>query len=225
MREEMIPATQAIAALRRIDERSRLLIRLDSEAALLSGELRRMDGLQRTLDYRTMRSPDALFLRAEWHRRNRRDVDACRTLNRILALDASWAPAVAMRSVVRGRLGDRRGAWIDAEVVSRLGRPEWGIPSAALADVAAADTARAKERLRSVVPPKRNGAASYLESLLKGAALLSIENPVRARSYLEATICEDPYRRLLSGDPLLAGSPPVTACRVSASVNSSVGGS
>ena len=221
LRGELKPAEQALAGLRRLEARPSLLQPLELQFALLNGDARKLSALHASKDYQQLRDPDALFARAEWHRRNRRDAEACRTLNRILTLNPGWAPAVAMRAVVRSRLGDIRGAWVDAEIVSRLGRPEWGNSIAALTDVAAKDTARAIERLTTVVAPPAASATTYLQSLFNGAALLAIRKADRASEFLAATVCEDPYHELLADDPLLAGFKSTRSCRSSASVGRS----
>jgi tetratricopeptide (TPR) repeat protein len=73
---------------------------------------------------------------------------SCRALDLALSINPRIALAYELRAMSRLRRGDVRPAWIDAETGRRLGAEVPGEAVAALVDVAARDTVRARVRIR-----------------------------------------------------------------------------
>jgi tetratricopeptide (TPR) repeat protein len=73
---------------------------------------------------------------------------ACHALNLAISSDAEFAPAYVLRGMLRAELGERREAWADVEVATRLGHPEWGERAAAILDVRYGEANDAAGRLR-----------------------------------------------------------------------------
>jgi hypothetical protein len=156
-----------------------------------------------------------LFLRAEWERRRGRPRLACLALNRIIVLDETWAPAYVMRALVRSQLGDRRGGWADAELVSRLGRPAWGEATAALIDISMGDVAAVRRRARQKFRVDATVTLPWVDALLRAAVFHAIDDGERAQQVLATMPCDDYRRRFLAGDPLLRFLRIPARCQVS----------
>jgi tetratricopeptide (TPR) repeat protein/TolB-like protein len=123
-----------------------------------------------------------------------RDADACALLNRAIVQDALLAPAWALRALVRARNDDLRFAWADAETAERLGNVFLGESAAALVDLAARDTARARERLQAVWEQVRErGSVGVREGRAIAVALLASQQPKRALDVLEAVRALGPW--------------------------------
>ena len=123
-----------------------------------------------------------------------RDGEACTLLNRAIFDDALLAPAWALRALVRARHDDLRFAWADAETAERLGNPFLGESSAALVDLVARDTVRARERLQSLWEQvQARGAVGVREGRSIAVALLATHQPKRALDVLEAVRASGPW--------------------------------
>jgi len=214
-RDEPVAASIAVDALRRSGARQ-------AEVAWLTAEIRQVQGnttaaSQALADAgsRIWGHVPALFLRAEIDRRQGRPQLACLALNRVLTLDAAWAPAYVMRALVRADLGDRRGGWADAELAGRLGRAEWGTAVSALIDISMGEarTVRLRARQRLSVDP--DATLPWMDALLRAAVFHALGDPERARFALETLPCRDYRRRTLDGDPLLRFLRIPGDCRVS----------
>jgi len=117
----------------------------------------------------------------------KRDVDACGLLNRAILEDALYAPAWALRAIVRGRHDDLRFAWADAETAERLGSTLLGESAAALIDLTARDTVRARERLTILWQDVRDRkSVSAHEGRAVAVALLAAGDNSRALDVLES---------------------------------------
>ena len=117
----------------------------------------------------------------------RRDVDACGLLNRAITEDALYAPAWALRALVRGRHDDLRFAWADAETAERLGSILLGESSAAQIDLLARDTVRARERLTILWQEVRDRkTVSVSEGRAVAVALLAAGDKSHALDVLES---------------------------------------
>lgn len=215
LRDEPIAASQVIDGLRRMAPTSDDLSWLTMELALVHGDARATRTAMESNVPQQARSPRALYLRAEHARRTNNLVDACQSLNRLLVLEPSWAPAYVQRALVRTSLGDRRGGWQDAEMATRLGQPVWGNMVSALIDYSVSDSVRTRARLRrlSVIEPET--VLPTLDVLLRAAVRQASGQTDRALRVLSVAPCDDPHRRYLSSDPLLQGLKVPTDCRSS----------
>jgi tetratricopeptide (TPR) repeat protein len=214
-RDEPVAASMAVDALRRIGARP-------AEVAWLTAEIRQVQGnataaSQALFDAgsRNWGHVPALFLRAELDRRQGRSQSACLALNRILVLDAAWAPAYVMRALVRADLGDRRGGWADAELAGRLGRVEWGTAVSALIDISMGEARTVRYRARQGLGVAADATLPWMDALLRAAVFHALGDPERARFALAALPCRDYRRRTLDGDPLLRFLRIPSDCRVS----------
>ena len=117
----------------------------------------------------------------------RRDPDACALLNRAIVEDALYAPAWALRALVRGRHDDLRFAWADAETAERLGSLLLGESAAAQIDLIARDTVRARERLTVLWQEVRDRkTVSVHEGRAVAVALLAAGDKSHALDVLES---------------------------------------
>lgn len=124
---------------------------------------------------------------AELAAAERRDADACVLLNRAILEDALYAPAWALRALVRGRHDDLRYAWADAETAERLGSTLLGESAAAIIDLTARDTVRARERLAILWQDVRDRkSVSSHEGRAVAVALLAAGENSRALDVLES---------------------------------------
>jgi TolB-like protein len=116
----------------------------------------------------------------------RRDGDACSALNQAVADDPLYAPAWALRGLLRARHDDLRFAWADAETATRLGKPLLGEAASARIDLVARDTARARARLQVLWKNIRaRGVVSARDGGAVAAALLAAGQTPRALDVLE----------------------------------------
>jgi len=130
---------------------------------------------------------------AELAMAERRDADACGLLNRAILEDPLYAPAWSFRALVRGRHDDLRFAWADAETADRLGATLLGESAAALIDLTARDTVRARERLAILWQDVRDRkSVSAHEGRAVAVALLAAGENSRALDVLESVRPMDP---------------------------------
>jgi TolB-like protein/tetratricopeptide (TPR) repeat protein len=116
----------------------------------------------------------------------RRDGDACSALNQAVADDPLFAPAWALRALLRARHDDLRFAWADAETATLLGNALLGESAAARVDLVARDTARARQRLQVLWRNVRaKGGVSAREGGAIAAALIAAGQTPRALDVLE----------------------------------------
>lgn len=203
LRNEPEAAEQVLAGLGRAGERADDVTWLRAELARVRGDSGLAERIVRDAGISIAEHVPTLFLRAEWERRRGRPRLACLALNRIIEIDESWAPAYVMRALIRSQLGDRRGGWADAEIVSRLGRPTWGEATAALIDVSMGEVANVRRLARGKFQVDDSATLPWLDALLRAAVYLSIDDAERARQVLATVPCDDYRRRYLAGDPLL----------------------
>lgn len=115
---------------------------------------------------------------------------ACHALNAAIASDDELAPAYALRALVRAELGERREAWVDAEVATRLGHPEWGERAAAVLDARYGDAEHANERLRPL-GGLRATPANYLDAVLLAQAAVAVARRGSVTNLANAWPCKD----------------------------------
>jgi len=214
-RDEPVAASMAVDALRRSGARP-------AEVAWLTAEIRQVQGNATAASHALVEAGSriwghvpALFLQAELDRRQGRSQSACLALNRILVLDAAWAPAYVMRALVRADLGDRRGGWADAELAGRLGRVEWGMAVSALIDISMGEARTVRYRARQGLSVAADATLPWMDALLRAAVFHALGDPERARFALATLPCRDYRRRTLDGDPLLRFLRIPADCRVS----------
>lgn len=215
LRNEPVAAQQVLDGLRRIAPRADEMVWLRAELARARGDSTLAEAIINEAGSSIVEHVPTLFLRAEWERRRGRPQLACLALNRIVVLNESWAPAYVMRSLVRSKLGDRRGGWADAEIVSRLGRPGWGTATTALIDISMGDVSRVRRLARRELAVREESTLAWLDVLLRAAVFRGTNDLERAREALAAMPCDDYRRRYLAGDPLLTPLPLPPRCKVS----------
>lgn len=175
--------------------RARALIALPQGTAAAARELR---SAWNTLDVAVLLDAAMLAMDA------RRDSEACQLLDTAIANDPLSAPAFALRSLLRLRMGDMRGGWADAEMTHQLGRPTWG---EALDILAASRTSASQELLGRVQRFTRRVRAdsselSVIDARLTAIALSAAGEPELARSVLARMRQSDPRRSLTLGEAL-----------------------
>ena len=215
LRNEPAAANQALDALRTIAPRADEVVWLRAELARVRGDSTDAEAIIREAGSSIVGHVPTLFLRAEWERRRGRPQLACLALNRIVVLNETWAPAYVMRALVRSKLGDRRGGWADAEIVSRLGRPAWGAATTALIDISMGDVSRVRRLARRDLAVREESTLAWLDVLLRAAVFRGTNDIQRAQQALAAMPCDDYRRRYLAGDPLLVPLPLPPRCKVS----------
>ena len=124
---------------------------------------------------------------------------ACHALNAAVASDDELAPAYALRALVRADLGERRAAWVDAEVATRLGHPEWGERVAAVLDARYGDADHASGRL-SPLGGLHAVPANYLDAILIGEAAIAVSRRGAVPNLANAWPCKDLRRGALVRD-------------------------
>lgn len=140
-----------------------------------------------------------------------RSVVACHALNHAIAADETMAPAYALRAIVRGELRDRRSSWIDAEVATRLGHPEWGERAAGILDVKYGDRSHAAARLR----PLGGTAAqptNYLDAILLARANVALSQGGGASLRVAPWTCREFWWSVLVRDARTIGASIGNAC-------------
>ena len=203
LRDEPLAASQVIDGLRRVAPASEDLAWLTTELMFLRGDAREMTSSMAGSLPEAGRHIRTLYQRAEWERRTGSLPVACQSLNRLLVLEPSWAPAYVQRALVRTALGDRRGGWQDAEMATRLGQPLWGSMVSALIDFSVSDSLRTRARLRALDAVDEDTVLPWLDALLRGAVWRATGQKARAIDVISVTPCDDPRRRRFAGDPLL----------------------
>ena len=124
---------------------------------------------------------------------------ACHALNAAILSDDELAPAYALRALVRAELGERRQAWVDAEVATRLGHPEWGERVAAVLDAKYGNAEQATERLRPL-GGLRAIPANYLDAVLLAQAAMAVSRGGLVRNLANAWPCKDLRRGAIVRD-------------------------
>ncbi len=100
---------------------------------------------------------------------------SCAALNAALKVDEELAAAYALRALARAENGERRYGWIDAEVATRLGHPEWGERAAAVLDVRYGQRSQAPLRLAPLGGVTARP-TNYLDALLLAQAAVSLSS-------------------------------------------------
>ena len=124
---------------------------------------------------------------------------ACHALNAAIAADEQLASAYALRALIRADLGERRAAWVDAEVATRLGHPEWGERAAAVLDVKFGNEEHATERLRTL-GGLRIAPTNYLDALLLAQAAMAMAQRGAVNNLADTWPCSDLRRAALVRD-------------------------
>ena len=124
---------------------------------------------------------------------------ACHALNAAILSDDELAPAYALRALVRAELGERREAWVDAEVATRLGHPEWGERVAAVLDAKYGNADQATERLRPL-GGLRAIPANYLDAVLLAQAAMAVSRGGSVTNLANAWPCKDLRRGAIVRD-------------------------
>jgi tetratricopeptide (TPR) repeat protein len=137
---------------------------------------------------------------------------SCAALNAAVRADEELAPAYALRALARAEYGERRPGWIDAEVATRLGHPEWGERAAAVLDVRYGDQTQAPTRLRPLGGTSARP-TNYLDALLlaQAAAALSPRREIPA-TLTSAWSCTSLRRGALMRDLRTIGGGDVLNC-------------
>ena len=157
--------------------------------------------LRRAQSFAPVRAPLSTSL-AELAMADRRDADACVLLNEAIADDALFAPAWAIRALLRARHGDLRFAWADAETATRIGNTLLGESAAAVVDLVARDTSRARERLSDLWQQVRSDVTvGAREGRAVAVALLADGQISRALDVLEAVRPRGPWYAATLRDP------------------------
>ena len=215
LRNEPAAAQQVLDGLLRLAPRADEVVWLRAELARERGDSTLAEEIINQAGSSIVEHVPTLFLRAEWERRRGRPQLACLALNRIVVLNEAWAPGYVMRALVRSKLGDRRGGWADAEIVSRLGRPAWGTATSALIDISMGDVSRVQRLARRELAVRDESTLAWLDVLLRAAVFKGTNDIDRAQQALAAMPCDDYRRRYLAGDPLLTPLPLPPRCKVS----------
>ena len=130
---------------------------------------------------------------------------ACQLLNEAIDRDARSAPAYALRSLVRARGGEMRGAFADAEVVTQLGRPLWGNSLRAVALRRTGDTTAARQQARRLLAEvrRRTGPLPFWDARFLAIALSELEDWTGVQSILRRIDPRDPRLAWVRRDPSL----------------------
>jgi len=155
------------------------------------------------------------------------DEAACQMLNTALITDAFYGPAWADRALLRSRHDDLRFAWADAETAILVGNVMLGQSAAAIVDLKARDTTRARERLAEVWTDIQNRGslglrdgktvAGALALAGQSARAIDVLELVRPRLNLFASMLRDPNLDRLRQDPRFRSliTPPTNPARES----------
>ena len=175
-------------------------------------------GLLRQVVDRDRDESERLVDEADAEMRDSQPAHACQLLNTAIEADARSSPAYALRSIIRARGGDVRGAFGDAEVVTQLGRPRWGDALRALVSNRAGDTTSARKQARRLIADTRkiHGPLAYWDARLTAAALMETGYVAEAQAVIRRIDARDPRVAWLRTDPLLQPrSVPTRRARVS----------
>ena len=130
----------------------------------------RSRGLLRRVLERTRDESERLIDEADEEIRQGQSAHACQLLNTAIDLDGRAAPAYALRAIVRGRGGEVREAFGDAETVTQLGRPRWGNALRAIVANRSGDTTSARLQARRMIAEAKQirGPLAYLGCAANG---------------------------------------------------------
>jgi len=130
---------------------------------------------------------------------------ACQLLNEAIDRDARSAPAYALRSLVRARNSEVRGAFADAEVVTQLGRPLWGNSLRAVALRRTGDTTAARQQTRRLLAEvrRRTGPLPFWDARFLAIALSELNDWTAVQSILRRIDPRDPRLAWVRRDPSL----------------------
>ncbi len=130
---------------------------------------------------------------------------ACRWLNDAIGSDPYAAAPYALRSTARRRHGELRLAWADAEIATRLGARLLGETAAALVDMTARDSVKARARARWVMRQvERRTRLSQLEARFVASLLIGIGERERALRAIDKAFPRDGYLALMLQDDQFA---------------------
>ena len=130
---------------------------------------------------------------------------ACGWLNEAIASDPYASAAYALRAVARRRDGELRLAWADAEVTTRLGARLLGETAAALVDLSAGDTTKARARSRWVTRElERRSRLSQLEARYVAALFVGLKERERALRAIDKAFPRDGQLSLILQDDVFA---------------------
>jgi Tfp pilus assembly protein PilF/TolB-like protein len=131
------------------------------------------------------------------------DNEACAYLNDAIASDPLYAPAWAMRGLLRARHRDLRYAWADAETSTRLGNNFLGESTAALIDLVSRDTTRARERLTDLwLTVRSQGTVNSRDGAALAAALIALGETSKGLDILESVHPRGPWYAAALRDPV-----------------------
>lgn len=167
------------------------------------------------------REVDLLFALANLARLQGENGLACNALNAAISADDELAPAYALRAIVRAELGDRRSAWADAEVATRLGHPEWGERAAAVLDARYGDRVHADVRLDAVGGLYARP-TNYLDAILLALAAVATNRRDAIPSLAAAWPCKELRRGALVRDLRSIGVTVTDSCVAAASFGGTV---
>ncbi len=136
---------------------------------------------------------------------------ACHALNAAIAVDETMAPAYALRALVRGDLRDRRASWIDAEIATRLGHPEWGERAAAVLDVKYGDATQAVARLKPLGGTSAHP-TNYFDAFLLSRAAVTMSRSRSAVLRVLPWLCKEYWWSFLVRDAQAVGATVGSVC-------------
>jgi adenylate cyclase len=195
-------STQAFDRAAALDPGSPVVLKEYGRALALGGDRARAISVLQHVHSLDPTNAEVLMLLGELALTEHRDGDACALLNQAIFNDALLAPTWALRALVRARHDDLRYAWADAETAERLGNSDLGESAAALIDLMARDTVRARERLQSLWEQvQTRGAVGVREGRSIAVALLATRQPKRALDVLEAVWASGPWYAATLRDP------------------------
>jgi TolB-like protein len=176
----------------RDDAQLRLVAWGGTGSALESRLLR--SGAIRHIQERVRDESERLVEEADGEIRDGLPVHACQLLNEAIDRDARSAPAYALRSLVRARGGEVRGAFADAEVVTQLGRPLWGNALRAVALRRTGDTTAARQQARRLLAEvrRRTGPLPFWDARFLAIALSELNDWTGVQSTLRRIDPRDP---------------------------------
>ena len=192
-------AEQAVAAATALDADGPGVGRVSAELSRIRGNDARALAELRTAVQMSPRDGSLLVALANLARLRGDGGLACHALNAAIASDEDLAPAFALRALVRAELGERRSAWIDAEVATRLGHPEWGERAAAVLDAKYGDRFHADIRLDAVGGLLARP-ANYLDAILLAQAAVATSRRGAVPNLAAAWPCTELRRNTLIRD-------------------------
>ncbi|MEO6526252.1 MAG: tetratricopeptide repeat protein [Gemmatimonadaceae bacterium] len=167
------------------------------ETRLISiGMLRRM--LDRDRD-----EAERLVDEADGELRDGQYEHACTLLNAAIDNGAHSAPAYALRSLIRARMGQAREAFADAETVTQLGRPLWGNALRVLTLRRMGDINGARREVRRLANTRRSGTLAFWDARMLAIALAQTGDAAGAQAMIARIDPRDPRLAWLGADPFL----------------------